>query len=171
MLVSDPSNLLGIPSWPILDDATRDAMTRMMADGSWGRYHGPHCDALIAALCEYHNAEHAILCSSGTCAIELALRAIPVSAGEEVILAAYDFKANFINVLTTGCVPVLIDTIAEYPIPDVGQIEAAITNRTRAIIVSHLHGNLVPMRDVCRIAAQRGIASNRRCLPGSRRND
>lgn len=132
-------------------------MTRMTADGSWGRYHGPHCDALIAALCAYHNVEHALLCSSGTCAIELALRAIPVSGGDEVILAAYDFKANFINVLTTGCVPVLIDTIAEFPLPDIGQIEAAITNRTRAIIVSHLHGNLVPMQEVCRIAAQRRI--------------
>ena len=158
MLVSDPPNSLGIPSWPIIDDATREAFAGMMVDGSWGRYHGPHCDAFTAALCEYHRVEHTILCSSGTCAIELALRAIPVSAGDEVILAAYDFKANFINVLTTGCVPVLIDTIADYPIPDVGQIEAALTHRTRAIIVSHLHGNLVPMREVCRIAAERGVA-------------
>ena len=158
MLVSDQPHSLSIPSWPILDDATRAALTQMIHDGSWGRYHGPHCAALIAALCEYHRVEHAILCSSGTCAIELALRAIPVSAGDEVIVAAYDFKANFINVLTTGCVPVLIDTIADYPISDIGQIEAAITARTRAIIVSHLHGNLVPMRDVCRIAAERGVA-------------
>ena len=102
----------------------RDVFARMLEDGSWGRYHGPHCEALIAALCEYHGVEHAILCSSGTCAIELALRAIPVSAGDEVILAAYDFKANFINVLTTGCVPVLIDTIADYPISDLNQLEA-----------------------------------------------
>lgn len=158
MLVSNPSDSLGIPSWPIIDDATREAFTRMMIDGSWGRYHGPHCEALVAALCEYHRVEHAVLCSSGTCAIELALRAIPVSAGDEVILAAYDFKANFINVLTTGGAPVLIDTITDYPIPDVGQIAAAITDRTRAIIVSHLHGNLVPMREVCRIAAERGVA-------------
>jgi len=147
-----------MPSWPIIDDATREVFARMAEDGSWGRYHGPHCDAFIAALCRYHRVEHAILCSSGTCAVELALRAIPVSAGDEVILAAYDFKANFINVLTTGCVPVLIDTIADYPIPDVEQIEAAMTHRTRAIIVSHLHGNLVPMREVCRIAAARRVA-------------
>ncbi len=156
--MTNQPNSLGIPSWPIVEDATLEAFIRMMADGSWGRYNGLHCDALIAALCEYHHVEHAILCSSGTCAIELALRAIPVSAGDEVILAAYDFKANFVNVLTVGCVPVLIDTIAGYPIPDVRQIEAAMTNRTRAIIVSHLHGNLVPMREICSIAAERGIA-------------
>ena len=156
--MTDQSKLPGIPAWPIMDDATRDAFTRMMADGSWGRYNGPHCEALIAALREYHRVEHVLLCSSGTCAIELALRAIPVSAGDEVILAAYDFKANFINVLATGCVPVLIDTVDGYPTPDVTQIDAAITDRTRAIIVSHLHGNLVPMREVCRLAAERKIA-------------
>ena len=156
--MSDQPASLAIPSWPIIDDATREAFARMMEDGSWGRYHGPHCDAMVAALCEYHRVEYAILCSSGTCAIELALRAIPVSAGDEVILAAYDFKANFINVLTTGCVPVLIDTIAEFPIPDISQIDAAITDRTRVIIVSHLHCNLAPVREVCRIAAERGIA-------------
>ena len=147
-----------MPSWPIIDDATREVFARIAEDGSWGRYHGPHCDALIAALCEYHRIEHSLLCSSGTCAIELALRSIPVCAGDEVILSAYDFKANFVNVLTTGCVPVLIDTQAEYPIPDISQIVDAFSERTRAVIVSHLHGNLVPMREVCRIAAQRGVA-------------
>ena len=155
--MTEPLPILSIPSWPIGDDATRDVFARMMEDGSWGRYHGPHCETLVATLCEYHGVDHTILCSSGTCAIELALRAIPVAAGDEVILAAYDFKANFVNVLTTGCTPVLVDTVAGYPVPDPDQIAVAITDRTRAIIVSHLHGNLVPMREICRIAADRGV--------------
>ena len=152
------SHIVTIPSWPIIDDATREVFARMLEDGSWGRYHGPHCETLSAVLCEYHGVDHSILCNSGTCAMELALRAIPVAAGDEVILAAYDFKANFVNVLTTGCTPVLIDTVADFPIPDVNQLANAITDRTRAIIVSHLHGNLVPMRDVCCIAAAHRIA-------------
>ena len=156
--ITAPSPILNIPSWPIIDDATRDVFTRLLDDGSWGRYHGPHCETLVAALCEYHGVDHAILCSSGTCAVELALRAIPVAAGDEVILAAYDFKANFVNVLKTGGTPVLIDTVANYPIPDLNQLAEAMTDRTRAIIVSHLHGNLVPMPEVCRIAADRGVA-------------
>lgn len=155
--MTESSPILNIPSWPIIDAATRGVFVRMMDDGSWGRYHGPHCETLAAALCEYHGVDHSILCSSGTCAIELALRAIPVVAGDEVILSAYDFKANFVNVLTTGCTPVLIDTVADYPIPDLNQFAEAITDRTRAIIVSHLHGNLVPMREVCRVAANRGV--------------
>ncbi len=156
--ITEPALILDTPSWPIIDDATRDVFARMLEDGSWGRYHGPHCETLVAALCEYHGVPHTILCSSGTCAIELALRAIPVAAGDEVILAAYDFKANFVNVLTTGCTPVLIDTVADCPIPDLNQLADAISDRTRAVIVSHLHGNLVSMREVCRIAGERGIA-------------
>jgi len=156
--ITEPSHILSIPSWPIIDGATREVFARMLEDGSWGRYHGPHCEALSAALSEYHGVDHSILCSSGTSAIELALRAIPVAAGDEVILAAYDFKANFVNVLTTGCTPVLIDTVADYPIPDLNQLADAITDRTRAMIVSHLHGNLVPMREICRLAADRGVA-------------
>ncbi len=156
--MTESSPILNIPSWPIIDDAVREVFARMLEDGSWARYHGPHCETLVAALCEYHGVDHAILCSSGTCAVELALRAIPVGAGDEVILAAYDFKANFVNVLTNGCTPVLIDTVADYPVPDPDQVAEAITDRTRAIIVSHLHGNLVPMQEVCRIAADRSIA-------------
>lgn len=131
---------------------------QLLEDGSWGQYHGHHCDALRAALCEFHQTEHAILCSSGTSAVELALRSVPVTAGDEVILSAYDFKSNFVNVLTTGCLPVLIDTDKDFPVPDLNQLEVAITGRTRAIIVSHLHGNLVPMRTLCQLAERYGIA-------------
>ncbi len=155
--ITESSPILNIPSWPINDDGVREVFAQMLEDGSWGRYHGPHCETLVAALRKYHGVDHAILCSSGTCSVELALRAIPVTAGDEVILAAYDFKANFVNVLTTRCIPVLIDTVADYPIPDLQQLADAITNRTRAVIVSHLHGNLAPMQEVCRIAADRGV--------------
>ena len=147
-----------LQNWPITDDSIRDVFARMLHDGSWGRYHGPHCDSLRVALSEFHSVEHAILCCSGTAAMELALRAIPVAAGDEVILAAYDFKSNFINVLITGCTPVLIDTVVGFPVPDLNQLEDAITERTRAIVVSHLHGNIIPMQAVRAIAARRGIA-------------
>ena len=81
--------------WPITDTAIREVFASMLADGSWGRYHGPHCEALRSALAEYHEIEHVHLCSSGTVATELALRAVPVGTGDEVILSAYDFKAFF----------------------------------------------------------------------------
>lgn len=145
-------------AWPITDDAIRAVFESMMADGSWGRYHGPHCDRLRDELAQMHGVENVLLCSSGTSAVELALRSVPVSAGDEVILAAYDFKANLINVLTVGATPVLIDVLPGQPVIDPEQLEDAITERTRAIIVSHLHGHLSAMAAIRNIATAHGIA-------------
>ena len=97
-----------MPDWPITDDAIRHVFDRMLQDGSWGRYHGPHCDALRNALSKFHAVEHVALTSSGTSAVELALRAAQVQPGDEVILCAYDYKANFANVVTLGATPVLV---------------------------------------------------------------
>ena len=88
----------------------------MVQDGSWGRYHGPHCDRLRDALAEFHDVEHVILCSSGTVAVELALRSVKVQPGDEVVLAAYDYKANFANALTLQATPVLVDTLPGAPV-------------------------------------------------------
>ncbi len=144
--------------WPITDMAIREVFAAMLADGSWGRYHGPHCDAFRSALAEYHQVDHAILCCSGTAAVELALRSVAVGQGDEVILSAYDFKANFVNVLTLGAIPVLVDTIANTPVIDIEQLAAAVSDRTKAIVVSHLHGSLAPMQAICDFAKDRNIA-------------
>jgi perosamine synthetase len=148
---------LRIPEWPVTDDAIRAVFAAMLEDGSWGRYHGRHCDALRAELASYHTIEHALLTSSGTAAVEIALRAVSAGQGDEVILSAYDFKSNFINVLTVGATPVLVDTLPDQPVIDVDHIESAISDRTRAILVSHLHGSLVPMDQVCELAMDRGL--------------
>ncbi|GAB5445066.1 MAG: hypothetical protein Fues2KO_54150 [Fuerstiella sp.] len=146
------------PDWPPADPDVAAVFERMLHDGSWGRYHGPHCDQLQSALADYHRVDHVRLCSSGTVGIELALRATGVTADDEVVLAAYDYKANFANVLTVGAIPVLIDTLPGLPVLDVGQLEAAITDRTKAVIVSHLHGSFGPVREVLAIAEHHGVA-------------
>lgn len=136
----------GPPPWPLNDDAVREALERCFADGSWGKYHGPNCERLVEAIKQWIGCEHAILCSSGTAAVELALRGLVVGPGDEVILAAYDFKANFTNVLTVGATPVLVDVRPDNWNIDVAQVHAAISEKTKAIIVSHLHGGFADMR-------------------------
>ena len=129
----------------------------MMQDGSWGRYHGPHCDQLRDDLAQFHNVKHVILTSSGTSAVELALRSAKVESGDEVILAAYDYKANFANVISLGATPVLIDTLSGAPVMDPDQLPAALTARTRAIVCSHLHGSFAPMDQISDFAGQHGL--------------
>ena len=130
----------------------------MCDTGDWGRYHGPHLPELCRRLAEYHSTEHVLACSSGTCAVELALLGIGVREGDEVILAAYDFKANFQNVLHLKAVPVLVDLDPVTWQMDSSHVEAALTPRTRAILVSHLHGGVVAMPRIRQLADEHKIS-------------
>ncbi len=159
ILGGTPIRPQGPPSWPPQNPAIRDVLMSMWNDGSWGRYHGPHCDRLIDELARRHQTEHVMLCSSGTVAVELALRGVSVAPGDNVLLAAYDFKANFQNVLAIDAKPVLVDIRPDDWQFDVDRLEHAkfpITN-TQAVLVSHLHGGVVDMPRLQECSRQHGV--------------
>ena len=180
-LTADLINSLA-PPWPHPDDEVRAALAAAYADGSWGRYFGPHSERLTELLASLFAVKHALLCSSGTIAVELALRGLKIGPGDEVILGGYDFPGNFRAIEAVGARPVLIDVGSAcraepdragdvaLPIPgparqagpawtlDADQIEPACSPHTKAIIVSHLHGSLADMQRVCEVAAKLGVA-------------
>jgi dTDP-4-amino-4,6-dideoxygalactose transaminase len=90
--------------------------------------------------------------------VEAALRALGVRAGDEVVLAAYEYESNLLTVLALGAGPVLVDVNPATWQLDPANLEAAITSRTKAVICSHLHGGIVPMSAVMEIARRRGVA-------------
>jgi dTDP-4-amino-4,6-dideoxygalactose transaminase len=157
LLGGPPVRPQGPPDWPGPDDAVRQALEAAWRDGSWGQYHGGHVATLEARLAEYHGVPHALTCGSGTFAVELALRALQVGPGDEVVLAAYDYPGNFLCVHVVGATPVLVDIHPDNWNLDPARLEAACGPATRAVIASHLHGGLVPMREVREFAAARGI--------------
>ena len=148
----------GPPGWPLRDAAVLDVLKSAWESGDWGRYHGEHSRRLIERLTELLAVEHVIPCSSGTAAVELALRGLKVEPGDEVILSAYDFKGNFQNVLTVGALPVLVDVDSLDWQMNAESLAAALTPRTKAILVSHLHGGMVAMPDVMAFAQARGLS-------------
>jgi dTDP-4-amino-4,6-dideoxygalactose transaminase len=156
LLGGPPVRPEGPPDWPPLDDAIREALTALWADGTWGKYHGGQVEALEACLAEQHGG-YAVACGSGTFAVELALRALKIGPGDEVVLSAYDYPGNFLSIHAIGACPVLVDAHPENANLDVGLLEDACGPATRAFLVSHLHGALVPMREVMDIAQRRGI--------------
>jgi dTDP-4-amino-4,6-dideoxygalactose transaminase len=148
----------GPPDWPLPDEDVLQALQKAYRDGSWGKYHGGNVEALEERLAWYHGVAHALTCASGTFAVELALRALKIVPADEVILAAYDYGGNFLCVHAVGALPVLVDVAPGNWNLDVGRLEAAITPATRAVIVSHLHGGVVPMREVMSLCAARGLS-------------
>jgi len=148
----------GPPSWPQDDPDVRAAILNALDDGSWGRYLGPHVRRLANLLGEQFDVPYVLPCCSGTFAVELALRSLDIRPGDEVILAAYDFSGNFRSIEALGATPVLVDLAAGQWQIDAGQIDRAAGPQTRAVVVSHLHGGIADMRQICAIAADRRLA-------------
>jgi dTDP-4-amino-4,6-dideoxygalactose transaminase len=157
LLGGPPACPQGPPPWPAADDGVLEALQAAYRDGSWGKYHGGLVERLESRLAEYHGVAYAATCASGTFAVELALRALKVGPGDEVILAAYDYGGNFLAVHAVGARPVLIDVHPDNWNLDPGRITAAVGPATRAVVVSHLHGGVVPMRELLAVATAHGL--------------
>ncbi|MBO0860853.1 MAG: aminotransferase class V-fold PLP-dependent enzyme [Chloracidobacterium sp.] len=147
----------GPPAWPPSWEEVALAVKRSLDEGGWGLYHGPNTRLLAERLSAYHDLEFAELCCSGTFAIELALRALQIGPGDEVILAGYDFIGNFNDVVAVGARPVLIDLDPDNWNLNPELIAEATGPNTRAVLVSHLHGGMVQMKRVVEIARAHGL--------------
>src|SRR5262245_23601267 len=147
----------GPPAWPRAWEEVALAVKQSLDQGGWGLYHGPNSRLLTERLSSYHEIEFVELCCSGTFAIELALRALQIGPGDEVILASYDFIGNFNDVVAVGARPVLIDLDPNNWNINPELIGEAISPSTRAILVSHLHGGVVPMKQVVEIAREHNL--------------
>jgi dTDP-4-amino-4,6-dideoxygalactose transaminase len=139
----------------IRDDVLR-AMTAVVE--RQGFIMGPEVAELEGQVARLSNARHAIGCASGTDALLLPLRTLDLKPGDEVIAPAFTFFATAGAIHNTGGTPVFADIDpATFNITP-RAIEAAITPRTRAIVVVHLFGQMARMEDILPIARRHGLA-------------
>jgi dTDP-4-amino-4,6-dideoxygalactose transaminase len=151
------------PAWPPESLGARAALDRVLASHRWtprGWFTGAtNCtEEFCTRFAEYHRAKHCLLTASGSAALWTALEALNVGAGDEVIVPAYTWIATAIAVLHVNAVPVLVDVDAETGCIAPSAIEAAISSRTAAIIVVHLHGSAADMPAIMALAEAKGIA-------------
>jgi dTDP-4-amino-4,6-dideoxygalactose transaminase len=157
LLGGRPLRPQGPPTWPPADEAVLAALTRAFADGSWGQYHGGNVERLENRLSAWLDLPHVLTCASGTLAVEAALRAAGAGPGGEVVLAAYDYGGNFLSVHAAGARPVLVDVAGHNWNLCPALVEPALGPSTRVVIVSHLHGGLVPMRGLVELCRARRV--------------
>jgi dTDP-3-amino-3,4,6-trideoxy-alpha-D-glucose transaminase len=128
-------------------DAVLDAASFIM---------GPQVRRFEEAFARYVGASHCVGVESGTAALKVALEALDVGPGDEVILPANTYVASAIAVSAAGAIPVLVDCDETYLI-DASAVEAAITPRTKAVMPVHLYGQAVPMQPILEIARRYGL--------------
>jgi dTDP-3-amino-3,4,6-trideoxy-alpha-D-glucose transaminase len=130
-----------------------DAAIQRVLDSGWYIL-GREVEAFEAEFAAYHGVKHAVGVANGTDAIELALRAADIGAGDEVITVSHTATATVCAVERAGAKPVLVDIDAQTYTIDPAAAEAAITPRTRAIIPVHLYGQPADMPALAEIAAR-----------------
>lgn len=119
---------------------------------------GPEVGALEAAIADLVQVPHAVACASGTDALLLPLRALELQPGDEVIAPAFTFFATAGAIHNAGGTPVFVDIDPVTYNITAEAIAAAITPRTRAIVVVHLFGQMAAMEAIAPLAAQHGLA-------------
>ncbi len=155
-----PVRAQGYPAWPVHDDRDVDAVAAVVRTGRWGGFPepGPRAAAFEQRFAGYQGAQHGVLMVNGTVTMEVALKALGIGWGDEVIVPALTFAATAYASMAAGAVPVFVDVTPETWTIDVAQAEAAITPRTRAIMPVHLGHQMADMDRVMEIAGRHGIA-------------
>lgn len=137
--------------WPVWDEREEEMLHSVLESGEWGNS-GSQKDEFIAEFTEWLGVDHGVPVTSGTSAIVIALRALGVSPGDEVIVPPYTFVATASAVLECNAVPVFADIEPDSLCLDPEAVQDRLTGRTAAVIPVHLGGrpaDLAGLQAVC----------------------
>ena len=150
-------NIRRIPlARPRLGDAEIDALTHAVRSGVLSR--GDALAGFETDLAALAGTRSAVGVNSGTSALQIALEALGIGAGDEVITVSYTFIGTLNAIARTGADPVLVDIAPDTLNIDPARLAEAVTARTRAVLVVHLFGRPAPMDAIRAIAEPAGLA-------------
>jgi dTDP-4-amino-4,6-dideoxygalactose transaminase len=136
----------------VWDDAERSALLDVLESGKW--WYGEQVRRFEQEYAAFHDVRHGVSCTNGTAAIEMALRAIGIVAGDEVIVPAYTFIATASAVITVGAMPIFADILPDTLCIDPQDVRRKITPRTKAVIPVHVGGRFADLDVISAIAAE-----------------
>jgi dTDP-4-amino-4,6-dideoxygalactose transaminase len=142
------------PDWPVFDERDVQAVTVVIRSGRWGGfpYPGPQTAEFARRFAEMQGGGYAVPMANGTVSMEVALRAMNIGWGDEVIVPAYTFQATAAAVMSAGAIPVIVDVDEQSYCIDPGAAEQAINPHTKAIIPVHLAAEMADMDAIMQLA-------------------
>ena len=144
-------------NWPVLTDDDRRFVNEVLDSGIVAGGTAPQVVALEKEWASYVGAKHCLTTCSGTAALHMALAAVDVGPGAEVLVPAYTFLASASCVLHQMAIPVFVDIEPKTYTIDPTKIEAAITERTKAIMPVHIQGCPADMDPIVEIAKKHNL--------------
>jgi dTDP-4-amino-4,6-dideoxygalactose transaminase len=157
--------------WPIFDERERAQLNEVLEAGSWGGFPSPNRKAsqFAAQFAAFHDARFAIPATSGTTALEAALKALGIGSGDEVIVPAITFAATAYAPVACMARPVFADVCAGTACIDPESVKRLITSRTKAIIPVHYGATLADLDALVELSRAKGIPLVEDCahVPGA----
>jgi len=144
------------PSWPIYDHREEELLLQALRSGRWS-VGGKLQEEFEKKFAEFQHAKHALLCSNGTVALKIALKAMDLKPGDEVIIPAYTFIATATSALDLGLKVIYADIDPESYTIDPESVRKAITEKTKAIIPVHVAGRPADMDALKEIAEEKSL--------------
>ncbi len=147
----------GFLAWPIVEDIEEKGLLGVLRSRKWFRGVGDQVNTFENKYAEWIGVPHCVATANGTSALVTALGAVGVQAGDEVIVPPYTFIATVNAVMLHHALPVFVDTDIDTFQIDAKKVEAAVTDRTTAIVPVHLGGSVVDVDTIQEIANRREI--------------
>ena len=144
-------------SEPLLDEQARANAAEAVRSG-WISSEGAFIPEFERRWARYCGVEHGVSVCNGTAALELAVAALALPAGSEVILPSFTIISCVLAVLRAGCRPVLVDCEPDTWCLDTDEVARKITTRTRAIMPVHIYGHMADMVRIMDLARRHGLA-------------
>lgn len=152
LLGGDPVRNRPFHGWPVFGEEEEQRLLQVFRSGKW--WYGDQVREFERQFAAFQDAAYAVTCCNGTVALQVALQAVGIGAGDEVLVPAYTFIATASAVYTVNAMPVFVDIDPNTWNMDLDAAEKAITPRTRAIMPVHFFGLPVDMDRVKALATR-----------------
>ena len=146
-----------IKPWPHITDADRQAVMEVLSSDSINEQRKIQAEALSQEWAAYVGRKYCIPTNSGTAALHMCIAALGIEPGDEVIVPAFTFWATAAGVLHHNAIPIFVDIDPKTFCIDPAQIEAKLSERTKAIVAVHIHGMPADMDGILAVAQQYGL--------------
>ncbi len=144
------------PQWPVWDKNEEKGLLEVLHSGVWS-YNGHKEMEFNGDFADYIGTKYAISAANGTVTLQLALEALEIGYGDEVIVPGLTWQATAATIADVNAIPVLVDVLEDTWCIDPKEIEKAITPKTKAIIPVHLYGGFADMDAIMDIAKKHNL--------------